>query len=191
MTNDLLEWYGDLRLLQTNLGRILPQDGSDRVDFGFAAKRSSTGQHLVKNCPYAEDVATMIHRLAPQLLGRHISDGADYGATLGYSGELFDGSAGFLGRGLQLGHAEVENFDPAVSSHKQVLGLEVAMNDATIVRRDQALYDLEGIVDGLPDGQCDLRRVAAGEFYLPATRRQCKEIPRRDRRHRRRQYWDD
>jgi len=40
------------------------------------------------------------------------------------------------------------------------------MNNAAIMGRDQALYDLEGIFDSLPNGQCGFRESLAQGFAL-------------------------
>ncbi len=49
-------------------------------------KARRPGQHFVQNCAHAEDVAAVVHCLCPQLLGRHIGDGADYDAAFGDGG---------------------------------------------------------------------------------------------------------
>ena len=54
------------------------------------------------------------------------------------------------GAGLrQLGEAEVEDLHPAVAGDEDVLGLQVAVDDALVVRGGEAAGDLDGVVDGL------------------------------------------
>ncbi len=100
----------------------------------------------------------MVDWLAPQLLGRHVGDRADYSAASGYGGQFLDGAPGIFWRRLQLCHSEVENLHPAIGGHEQVFWLQVAMNDAAIVRRDQPLHDLQSVVEGEGDGQCSIRQ---------------------------------
>ena len=52
-----------------------------------------------------------------------------------------------LGR-VELGDAEVENLDPPVARDEQVVGLQVAMDDALVVRGGEPLRDLARVVDG-------------------------------------------
>ena len=68
--------------------------------------------------------------------------------------EGLDVGAGFLlARPPELRDAEVEDLDEAVPRHEQVLGLEVAVDDASLVRGRKAAHDLDGIVNGLASPQ--------------------------------------
>ena len=95
----------------------------------------------------------MVDPLATHLLWRHIAGGSEHqsgvcGALLGQrlrSLHIF--SFG------QLGDAEIENLDVSIVGHEKVLGLEIAMDDATLVGSGQAACDLDGVVDGLASGQ--------------------------------------
>ncbi len=49
--------------------------------------------------------------------------------------------------------SEVEDLDQAVFGEEQILGLQIAMSDAFRVRRRQPARDLDGIIDGLANGQ--------------------------------------
>ena len=51
------------------------------------------------------------------------------------------------------GEAEVEDLDAAVGGEEDVLRLQVAMDDALLVRRGEAARDLDGDLDRLADGQ--------------------------------------
>jgi hypothetical protein len=51
------------------------------------------------------------------------------------------------------GEAEVEDLHPPVRRDEQVLRLEVAVDDALVVRRRQAARHLGRVLDGLPLGQ--------------------------------------
>ncbi len=53
----------------------------------------------------------------------------------------------------QLGDAEVENLDVAVAADHQILGLEVAVDDAGLVRLRQAFGDLNSHVERVAERQ--------------------------------------
>ena len=67
-------------------------------------------------------------------------------------------SAELLG---ELGDAEVEHLDVAVAAQHHVLGLDVAMHDALVVRGDERRADLDRDVHGL-------RRARAGRATAPS-----------------------
>ena len=52
-------------------------------------------------------------------------------------------------RGTQLGDAEVEDLHAPVAREEDVLRLQIAMDDALLVRGGEALRDLQRDVDGL------------------------------------------
>ena len=53
----------------------------------------------------------------------------------------------------QLGQAEVQDLHRPSLVTKQVLGLQVAVNDPLLVGRGQAVRDLDRVVDGLAGGE--------------------------------------
>ncbi len=53
----------------------------------------------------------------------------------------------------ELGDAEVEDLDPPVLRQEEVGGLEVAVDDAVLVRGGEAAGDLLGVLDGLAERQ--------------------------------------
>ena len=61
-------------------------------------------------------------------------------------GRLVRGGGRALGL-RQLRQAEVEDLDAAVGGDEEVLGLQVAVDDPLVVRRGEALRDLERVVD--------------------------------------------
>lgn len=144
-------------MFQVDLGRVFEKHRSHRVDFSLAAEGSATGQHFVKDGADTENIAAVVHTLAPKLLGRHVGDCTDYRAASGYGRQFLDGAFGIFWRGLQLCHSEVENLHPAVGGDKQVFWLQVAMDNAAIVRRDKPLHNLERVIEGDADRQCSFR----------------------------------
>ena len=57
----------------------------------------------------------------------------------------------------QLGEAEVEDLDAAVLRDEEVLGLQVAVDDPLLVRRGEAVRDLQRVVDRLSRRQLPAR----------------------------------
>ena len=53
----------------------------------------------------------------------------------------------------QFGEAEVENFYAAIFGDEQILGLEVAMDDAFFVGGGESVRDLHGVVESFAQGQ--------------------------------------
>ena len=88
----------------------------------------------------------MIGGEAAHLLGRHVADGAEHHRQAAVPGDSVGSVAGIdrrVGAVLeQLGQAEVQNLDAAVGGDEEVLRLQVAMDDALLVRRRQAVRDL-------------------------------------------------
>ncbi len=75
----------------------------------------------------------MVDGLTENLLRRHIGEGADHAPDLGDSGPP-----------AELGHSEVHDLHPAIPPKQQVVGLDVAVNDALGVGRLQSFGDLDG-----------------------------------------------
>jgi hypothetical protein len=96
----------------------------------------------------------MIDRLTPQLLRGHVSHCANQSAALCHCGHFFDRAAGLF-RSLKLGHTKVENLYSIIGRNEQILRLQVPVGDAPFVSRNQALNNLDGVVD------CQTRRKCA------------------------------
>ncbi|MFO0960659.1 MAG: hypothetical protein U0800_25025 [Isosphaeraceae bacterium] len=90
-------------------------------------------EHPVEHGPEAEQVRPEIDRLAPGLLGRHERGRSQQLAVLGEP--RVDA--------VVPGEAEVENLDPARAGFQpEVAGLDVAVDQALLVGRDQAAEDV-------------------------------------------------
>ena len=130
------------------------------------------GQHVVQDQPERVDVDAMIDVFATRLLGRHVLDRSDDGADdrgCRLRHRLVDGHPSRCGRilrrsGRHRAHARGRARNPEVHDDRDfvvdhhVRGLEVAVNDAGLVRRLQAGSDLPDDRHHLRDRQ--LRRVA-------------------------------
>ena len=122
VTDDILISSGNGSLIEIRSCRLLPQNGCHSVDFGFSMKGPLARKQLIKDRAKAEDVASVIDRLAPKLFGRHVGHRADHRSVLGNGGQAFEATL-FLSRELKLGHAEIENLDAVVVGEKQIFWL--------------------------------------------------------------------
>ena len=75
-----------------------------------------------------------------------------------------------VARPRQLGDAEVEDLDPPVVRDEQVVGLQVAVDDALVVRGGEPLGDLARVVDGLARRQRAAVQAAAQRFAFEQLR---------------------
>ena len=127
--------------------RIVVEDCVRGLDGRVALECTAPREHLVQDGPEAEQVRALIRGLTPDLLGRHVPDGAKNRALLGVRlrrGERLAGSQRH--RRHQLGDAEVEDLQPSLLGDEEVLRLQVAMDDAFLVRSREALRELQGVV---------------------------------------------
>ena len=136
--------------------RRLVQDRRHRRDGGVALERSLSGQQLIEHGTEAEDVRARVQRLAFHLLGRHVRDCPDRHALPGEAclvrwradSRRFGGGRG----GQVLRQAEVEDLDLSFRRHHDVRRLQVAVDDAALVRGAQRIDDLDGVLERLRDG---------------------------------------
>ena len=56
-------------------GRVVAEDGVERVDAARGFERGPPAQHVVEEKPEAEDVAWRIDLATPRLLRRHVAHG--------------------------------------------------------------------------------------------------------------------
>ena len=133
----------------TDPWRLFVQHGADGIGRGAAPKRCGAGQHLVQHRAEAEDVGPMVGAKAARLFRRHVAGRAHHRRDL-HAGDRdrLRRVAGMFGIG-QLCEPEVENLDPSVDGDKQVVGLDVEMNDPAIVSRREAAGDLDRVIERL------------------------------------------
>ena len=128
--------------------RVVAERRRDIVGGGSAGKRASAREHLVEDAAEGEDIGAGVHRVAAQLLGRHIAHGAEEGAGGGVAGEggsfVLVGDLGFE----DLGETEVEDLDPVVGGEEDVVGLEIAVDDVAAVGGGEAVGDPQAPGDG-------------------------------------------
>ena len=91
----------------------------------------------------------------------------------------------------QLGEAEVEDLNASILGDEQIVGLQIAVDDAFFVRGGKAASDLHAIVNSFAEGQ----GTAADRLGQGLTFQQFGYRDRERRRKfpsgRRREYWDD
>ena len=172
---------GRRQLRQVGLAR---EDQTERLGDRLAVEQPRAGEHLVEHDAEGPDVGALVDGLAARLLGRHVGGGAEDHAGRRHGGRgdgrRVHGVARRADRGLgaqRLGEAEVEHLDGAVVADLDVGGLEVAMDDALLVRGLERLGDLAG--DGQRLGQRDR---AAGHEHGRDRRRRPAPSPARGRR---------
>ena len=133
------------------------QHRREHVAHRLAVEEPAAGEHLVEHDAEGPDVGATIRRPAARLLRRHVGGGAEDeaggGAGAGEGGRLREGrraaGTGVVVPAPRLGEAEVEHLDLSVGRQLHVRRLEVAVDDALLVRLFERLGDLPGDDDGL------------------------------------------
>ena len=140
-------------------GRFLVHDRREHVGHGLPCKRPLARQQLEEQCPEGPDVRPLVHSPPARLLGGHVARGPQdhsrLGARLRQCRRLRQIRRRARGRvpRIGLGQAEVEHLDLAVRRHLHVGGLQIAVDDALLVRGLERLGDLPRDGDRLGDGQ--------------------------------------
>jgi hypothetical protein len=112
-------------------------------------KRAPVSEHFIEHHAEAENIRAMIGRSPTHLFRRHIADSSHDGAGIGFSNGLRGIRVRWSLR-LQFRESEVENLRTAVVRDHDVIGLEIAMDDAGGMRGGQSVGNLRGEVDRLP-----------------------------------------
>jgi hypothetical protein len=100
-------------------------------------------QHLVQHAAECPDVGTFVDHLSAGLLGAHVGGRAEQYPITGPA----DGECRRLGQirppaVARFGQPEIEDFDCACRRDLDVRGLQIAVDDAFLVRRFQCFGDL-------------------------------------------------
>ena len=119
--------------------RLVRDDLLNHHEVRLALKRALACQQLVQHDASRKQISARVDRAALNLLWRHVFQGADHRAL----------GTGGLTRVLNTGHPEVGQLDTPIRFHQQVGRLDVAVNNALLVRilkcRKQALHDAQGL----------------------------------------------
>ena len=149
------------------------------------AKARLAGEHLVEHGAEREDVGAMVGGLAAHLLRAPCSrrcPAPARGPSAAWSRRCV--TVAFRSGVLdQPGQAEVEDLGAAVGGDEDVVGLQVAVDDALGVRGGQALRDLHGQVGRLARRERPVaqRRAPASRLRAAPARRRARRRPRRRR----------
>jgi hypothetical protein len=119
---------------------LVVEDGSQQRDLICPLKAVLAGQHLVQHHTEGPDVGAAVERLAPHLLGAHVSHRA---GPLSRRGELAP---------RKLGDAEVQDLEHAVGGDHEVRRLDVPVDHAPLVGLGQPASRLQGEGDDLGRG---------------------------------------
>ena len=131
-------------------------DGFEDGQFVVAREESEAGDEFVKDDTKAEDIRSAVDLIAKDLFGRHIGNFAFERTFLG----LFEAVRGF-------GDAEVKDLEVAVERDDEILGGDIAVDDAKrltevigfFVGVVQAFARLDDDLDGVFDGEGDFLRL--------------------------------
>ena len=91
----------------------------------------------------------MIGFLAANLLRRHVADRAHHHAGFGLDRQCLGGCR-CRWRRVQPRQPEIQDFDAAVASQEDVVGLQVPVDDPCSVRGSKAVGNLNGAIEALP-----------------------------------------
>ena len=116
------------------------------VGGAVADKGPVSEEQLVDDRAEAEDVGAMVGRLPPHLFRRHVADGAEHCSVARHGGR---GIIPVLDGLTQASQTEVENLHDPVIGQEDVLRFQVAMHDASRVRRGQPARHVDGHVEDL------------------------------------------
>ena len=131
--------------------RIAEEQRADDVGGGGAFERRLPCEHLVEEHAEREQIGAGVEIAAARLFGRHVVERAHDDAVLGLDELRRSSLEAAERRAHQLGEPEVQDLHVAVGADHHVLGLEVAMDDAGVVRGRDRLRDLDGDVERLVD----------------------------------------
>ena len=124
----------DARVLRGRRERIIAHDRDQNLGHRATRKRELTGDHFVEDDPHGEQITARIHAIATRLLRAHVMRRPDDRALLGQW-------PSFGLRASQVRDPEVEDFNKillrARALDHQVIGLEIAVNDALMMHRVQ------------------------------------------------------
>ena len=137
--------------------RLFIQDGIHHCRLVLTSEGEMARQHLKQHNTEGEDIRTGIDLASFDLLWSHICEGSHS-----------SGSARQLQRALQLGQSEVHHLNLVVGVQHDVVGLDVAVHDASAVCCTECFTNLNSVGDCIVDflDRQDLsQRSALDEFH--------------------------
>ena len=126
---------------------IFANNGRHGLGLGAAPKRPLPGSQFVKNEAERKLIGLRGEiRLSTRLLGAHVGNRANRSAGVGEGPfSRIDRARRVIGANLavrRFGQAEIQNLDPAIARNQDIVGLQVAMDDAGGVSGGEAVAHL-------------------------------------------------
>ena len=119
---------------------------------GIAAKRALARNHFVQDRAEAEQIRAVVNCFSAELFRRHIAERAKDHPSFGLDRLGRQRSIVGLDRQGQFGQAEIENLHAAISCKENIVRLQIAVNDALLMRCSQAGCYLKGVFDHFASG---------------------------------------
>ena len=163
--HDAVDGRRNFRIGRGQLRWLVIQDRAHQVRGSVAAKRALAAKHFVDHRAEAENIAARVGYLTAHLLGRHVAERTHHHADL--RAAVSCRSQGRVEIRLrrfglrELRESKVQNLHASVVGNENVVGLDVAMDDAALVSRCEPARDLNRVLDGFALAH----RSAAGEFF--------------------------
>ena len=137
--------------------RDLLNDGDQKLARGISPERRAAGAHLVNRDAEREEIGARVDLSTQRLLGRHVCGRSHCGAKavselLSLQGRLLPGGCEFL-YGHHFGQAEVQDLGTAAFGNEDVCWLDVAVDDALLMRRFEGVRDVDRDFDHAIDGK--------------------------------------
>src|SRR5438874_1124969 len=135
------------------LRAILLQDRARGFNPGPAAAGPFSPRHSLTHRAETEKIGAVVGVLSLHLLRRHVADRTHHHAGLGLRGQGRGvGRNRALGAG-ELGQTEVQNLHPTVARDKNILRLQIAVDDSLLMRRRQTTRHVLGVFGGFAQRQ--------------------------------------
>src|SRR5581483_6000017 len=138
LEDDLGQPARNCRIAALWRSRSFVQDVVDQRGQDAALKRPAAGSQFVQNRSRGINIAARIHLFTYELFRRHVGQGSRQ--AFGFT--QTQGGRGVADRVQQFCQAEVQDLEAAIGSEAQVGGFEVAVQYAFVVRRHEALSQL-------------------------------------------------
>ncbi len=136
------ERHRQRRICLSRIRRFVGDDRRQRLHSGLTFERVGGRGQLVQHDAERELIRPEVRSLAPRLLGAHIRHRADDQPGSGLSGSR--SSRLRCVRFRRSRETEVHDLDPSVRRHHDVVGFQIAVDDAGIVGGRESFGDLMG-----------------------------------------------
>ena len=135
MANDAIQSRRDVGSSAGEVGRVLLEDRGHRLGGRVALERTLAGQHFVEHRSQGKQIAPRVGDLSTHLFGRHVADRAHHRARMRdhrrrHGRALCGEGRTDVGVSRRPREAKVQDLHLTVVQHEDVLGLQVAMDDA-------------------------------------------------------------